>query len=75
MKSILREIGIFCGILIILGCYQHSDLLVTPWIRLELAYEKGAYLHQLLWTLPVYLLVGVVRFIISRLKKNSLESH
>lgn len=64
MKKILTEILYFVAILLILALMQHPDLLSSPLERINLMAEKGNFIHPLLWTAGIYIVVGVVRLIV-----------
>jgi hypothetical protein len=53
---------------------MHPDLLSDPTVRLELMQEKGNYIHPLLYTFFVYLILyffrAVVGFINKLIKKE-----
>lgn len=64
IKKILTELIYFFVILFILALMQHSDLLSSPMTRVELMTEKQNYLHPMLWSAPVYIIVATVRVVI-----------
>ncbi|MCW8894720.1 MAG: hypothetical protein OQK48_09330 [Sulfurimonas sp.] len=64
IKKIKIELIYFTCILIILALFQHSDLLTSPLARIDAMVQKENYFHPLLWTSIVYLVVGLVRFIV-----------
>lgn len=64
-KKLKIEIFYFTVILLVLAFMQHSDLLTSPVQRVELMAEKGNFLHPLLWAFSVYVVVGIIRLIIS----------
>jgi len=63
INKIKIELLYFFAILIILAIIQHSDLLSSPLTRAQLMIDKGNYLHPLLWTSVIYLVLGVLRVI------------
>jgi hypothetical protein len=69
IKKIKIELIYFCVILLILAVLQHSDLLHSPMQRANLMAEKENYLHPLLWTSVVYVVVGFFRLIVKLFKK------
>lgn len=64
LKKLKIEFIYFTAILILLALLQHSDILTSPLDRIELMTQKGNYLHPLLWTSIVYLVVGLLRLVI-----------
>jgi len=75
MISILKkEFTIYTALLTILIFLLHPDMLSEPTIRLGLMQEKGNYIHPLLYTLFIYLVIfflrTVVNFIIRFFKKG-----
>lgn len=64
IKKLRTELIYFLLILLILAIIQHSDLLSAPTARVDLMFEKQNYLHPLLWTIPVYIAIGIFRLII-----------
>lgn len=64
IKKITTELIYFSVLLLILSILQHSDLLSSPLQRVSLMAEQGNFLHPLLWTSAIYILIGFVRLII-----------
>lgn len=64
IKKITTELIYFLAILLILSLLQHSDLVSSPLQRVDLMLEKGNFIHPLLWTSGVYILIGLIRLII-----------
>lgn len=76
IKKIKIELIYFILLLIILAILQHSDLLTSPSTRIDLMAEKENYLHPLLWTSIVYIVVGLIRLVVKYLfyLKNRYKS-
>ncbi len=75
MINILKkEFTIYTALLSLLIFLMHPDLLTEPTIRLGLMQEKGNYIHPLLYTLFVYLVLyffrAVFGFIVKKIKKD-----
>ncbi|MCK9472694.1 MAG: hypothetical protein WCY85_07275 [Sulfurimonas sp.] len=74
IKRIKIELIYFIIIMLILATIQHSDLLHSPFARTGLMLEKGNYFHPLLWTFPIYAVIGLLRLLVSfllRLKNRA----
>jgi len=67
LKKIKIEFTYFTLILLVLAVLQHSDLLYSPLERVGLMTEKGNFLHPLLWTSVVYVVVSFLRLIVKYL--------
>lgn len=67
IKKIKIELIFFSLLLLVLAFLQHSDLLHSPLERINLMVEQGNYLHPLLWTFAVYIIIGLIRLIIKYL--------
>ncbi|MDD5373808.1 MAG: hypothetical protein PHO62_10340 [Sulfurimonas sp.] len=67
LKKIKTELTYFTLILLVLAVLQHSDLLNSPLERVGLMAEKGNYLHPLLWTSVVYVVINFLRLIVKYL--------
>lgn len=67
IKKIKIELIYFSLILLGLAVLQHSDLLHSPIERINLMAEQGNYIHPLLWTFAVYIIIGLIRLIIKYL--------
>ncbi|WP_345972270.1 hypothetical protein [Sulfurimonas diazotrophicus] len=63
-KPMLREGAIFALLLIALSLLLHPDLLSDPGTRLSQMTGRGNYLHPLVYTLLVYLVVLLLRGVI-----------
>lgn len=64
IKKITTELIYFLVLLLVLSILQHSDLLSSPLQRANIMVEKGNFIHPLLWTSAIYILIGLVRMII-----------
>lgn len=70
MINILKkELIIYTGLLTLLIVLMHPDLLTHPTARLGLMQEKGNYVHPLLYTFIVYLVLYFFRFVFSFIVK------
>lgn len=69
IKKIKIELIYFCAILLILALLQHSDLLHSPLQRASLMMEKENYLHPLLWSSVVYVVIGFFRLVVKLFRK------
>lgn len=69
LKQIKIEILYFVAILLGLALMQHSDLLTSPLARVNLMIEKGNYLHPILWTSVLYIVIGFIRVIVGYIFK------
>lgn len=69
IKTIVFELIHFSIILVLLALVQHQDLLDSPLLRFEQMQMNGNFLHPFLWTLGVYLIIGIFRLIIKGLMK------
>ncbi|WP_345969688.1 hypothetical protein WCX72_10280 [Sulfurimonas sp. HSL1-6] len=63
-KPMLREGAIFALLLIALSLLLHPDLLSDPGTRLSHMTGRGNYIHPLVYTLFVYLVVLLLRGVI-----------
>jgi len=63
IKTITKETLYFIIILSALALLQHPDLLSAPMTRIENIIQNGNYLHPLLWSLGLYLIIGILRII------------
>ncbi|MEA3330355.1 MAG: hypothetical protein U9Q29_01525 [Campylobacterota bacterium] len=75
MINILKkELTIYTALLTLLIFLMHPDMLSDPTIRLGLMQEKSNYIHPLLYTLFIYLVVYFFRtifgFIMKLVKKD-----
>jgi ABC-type multidrug transport system fused ATPase/permease subunit len=66
---IKKELIIYTALLTLLIVLMHPDLLSHPTARLGLMQEKGNYIHPLLYTFFVYLVLYFFRFIFSFIMK------
>ena len=69
IKIIKKELIIYTGLLTALIFLLHPDLLSEPTGRLALMQEKGNYIHPLLYSFFVYLVIFFFRAIISFVMK------
>jgi ABC-type multidrug transport system fused ATPase/permease subunit len=69
INIIKKELIIFTGLLTLLIVLMHPDLLTQPTARLGLMQEKGNYIHPLLYTFIVYLILYFFRFVFSFVMK------
>ncbi len=70
MINILKkELTIYTALLTVLIFLIHPDMLSNPTIRLGLMQEKTNYIHPLLYTFFVYLILYFFRAIFSFAKK------
>ena len=70
MINILKkELVIYTALLSVLIVLMHPDLLSVPTARLGLMQEKGNYIHPLLYTFFVYLILYFFRFVIGYILK------
>lgn len=60
-RIIKRELLIYASILLVLILLMHPDMLSDPAARLGLMQQHKNYIHPLLYTLFVYLIVYVLR--------------
>ena len=65
IKILKRELIIYTGLLTALIFLMHPDLLSDPTTRLGLMQEKGNYIHPLLYTFFIYLIIFFFRFVIN----------
>jgi len=66
MINILKkEFTIYTALLTILIFLMHPDMLSEPTIRLGLMQEKSNYIHPLLYTLFVYLVIYFLRVVVN----------
>lgn len=63
INIIKKEFTIYTALLSILILLMHPDLLSNPTTRLGLMQDLGNYIHPLLYTLFVYLILYFVRFV------------
>ncbi|MCW8838641.1 MAG: hypothetical protein OQK11_08070 [Thiovulaceae bacterium] len=70
MLNILKkELVIYTALLTVLIVLMHPDLLSHPTARLALMQEKGNYVHPLLYTFFVYLILYFLRFVVGYIIK------
>ncbi len=69
-----KEFTIYTALLTVLVFLMHPDMLSNPTVRLGLMQEHENYIHPLLYTFFVYLILyflrAVVRFIMKFVKKE-----
>jgi len=69
IKTLKKELLIYTALLTALISLMHPDLLTEPKVRLGLMQEMGNYVHPLLYTLFVYLVLYFFRAVFSFGKK------
>ena len=69
IDTIKKELFIYTALLTGLILLMHPDLLSEPTVRLGLMQEMGNYIHPLLYTLFIYLVLYFFRAIFSFGKK------
>jgi len=69
IKILKTELVIYTALLTVLIFLMHPDLLSDPTARLGLMQEKGNYIHPLLYTFFVYLIIFFIRAIINFIAK------
>jgi len=70
MINILKkELTIYTALLTLLILLMHPDLLSDPTARLGLMQTQGNYIHPLLYTFFVYLIIYFFRAIVGFVKK------
>lgn len=69
INIIKKELIIYTALLSVLIVLMHPDLLSDPTARLGLMQEKGNYVHPLLYTFFVYLVLYFIRAVIGFLMK------
>jgi hypothetical protein len=65
IKILKTELTIYTALLTILIILMHPDMLSEPTVRLGLMQEKTNYIHPLLYTFFVYLILFFIRSVIS----------
>lgn len=74
INIIKKELTIYTALLTILIFLMHPDLLNDPTARLGLMQEKANYIHPLLYSFFVYLIIyflrAIVGFVIKFIKKD-----
>ena len=63
IKILKTEFVIYTALLTVLIFLMHPDLLSDPTARLGLMQEKGNYIHPLLYTFFIYLVIYFFRFV------------
>jgi len=66
-KVLIREALIFSALLILLALSMHHDLLDNPLHRFVLLQERGNYLHPFVYTLLVFLILFLLRFVVKKI--------
>ncbi len=69
INIIKKELIIYAALLTVLIVLMHPDMLSDPTARLGLMQEKGNYIHPLLYTFIIYLVLYFFRFIFSFIMK------
>jgi len=69
IKIFKKELIIYTGLLTALIFLMHPDLLSDPTSRLALMQEKGNYIHPLLYSFFVYLVIYFFRAVIGFVMK------
>ena len=64
-KIIKRELVIYSAILLVLILLMHPDMITNPAERLGLMQQHENYIHPLLYTFIVYLIVFALRAFVS----------
>ncbi len=76
IKILKTELTIYTVLLTVLIFIMHPDLLSEPTVRLGLMQEKENYIHPLLYTFFVYLVLyffrAVIGFIMKFFNKNKV---
>jgi hypothetical protein len=74
IEILKKELTIYTALLTVLIFLMHPDMLSEPTIRLGLMQEKTNYIHPLLYTFFVYLILFFARaifgFIVKFFKKD-----
>jgi len=73
INLIRKELFIYTALLTTLMLMMHPDLLSEPTVRLALMQDRGNYIHPLLYTLFVYLIIYFLRATFSLGKKLILK--
>ena len=68
-KILKQELIIFTALLTLLILIMHPDMLSDPTVRLAAMQQKSNYVHPLLYTFFVYLILFFLRAIISLVTK------
>ncbi|MCK9492702.1 MAG: hypothetical protein M0Q24_11530 [Sulfurimonas sp.] len=68
-KILKQELIIFTALLTFLILIMHPDMLSDPTVRLAAMQHKSNYIHPLLYTFFVYLILFFLRAIISLVTK------
>jgi hypothetical protein len=69
INTLKKEFTIYTALLTFLIFLIHPDMLSEPTARLALMQEKSNYIHPLLYTLFIYLVVYFSRVVISFIMK------
>lgn len=64
IKIIKKELVIYTALLTVLIVAMHPDLLSEPTTRLALMQQQGNYIHPLLYTFFIYLVLFFIRSIV-----------
>jgi ABC-type multidrug transport system fused ATPase/permease subunit len=65
INIIKKELIIYTALLTLLIVLMHPDMLSNPTVRLGLMQERANYIHPLLYTFFVYLVLYFFRFVFS----------
>jgi len=65
LKTLKRELVIYASILVVLILIMHPDMFSDPAARLGLMQQHQNYVHPLLYTLFVYLVLFALRALVS----------
>lgn len=68
-KIIKRELLIYASLLLVLVLLMHPDILSDPTTRLGMMQQYENYVHPLLYTLFVYLILFVFRAVVGAVLK------
>lgn len=69
IKILRKEFIVYTALLTVLIFLMHPDLLSDPTARLGLMQEKANYIHPLLYTFFIYLILYFFRFAFSIVMK------
>lgn len=64
-----KELLIYLAILILSALILHPDLLTDPLKRIEMMSERANYYHPVVFSLAIYLVIGLGRLIVAGIKK------
>ena len=69
IKILKKELTIYTALLTVLILLMHPDLLSDPTVRLGLMQTQGNYIHPLLYTFFIYLIIYFFRAVIGFVMK------